>query len=536
MVTQLNPIRPKKSPDKFEAASNRRPDNTINVLPEAPSRLVGHGPISVIDIGSNSVRLVTYERLSRSPAPIFNEKALCGLGSGLSETGNLDEDAVENAIAALHRFKVISDQLGSVELLVVATAAVREALNGEEFIKRVSEICDTEPKLLSGRDEAHYSACGILSGFYNVDGVMGDMGGGSLEIADIANDFIGEGMTFPLGGLRLQDVSGNKPLKAVSIAADLLANNKILKAGKGRAFYAIGGTWRSLAYLHMRQNNYPLRVLHDYTVSAKKMANFCEMIIKTDLNDIKMIEVISKSRTSLLQYGAAVMLKIIEEMKPSEIITSALGVREGLLYAQLGDVARSEDGLIAGAETLSVLRSRSPDNTIELFEWTSSLFKAVGFNETPSQTRLRKAACLLADVGWRAHPDYRGEQCLNTIAHAAFVGIDHPGRAFIALAAYFRHEGQMNDKDLPALVSLLKDEDMRMRARLLGLAFRTAHLLSASMAGTLLKSDFSRDGDTLILEIDEELAAHVGERLIRRLNQIEKLIGFEVVIRLSDWH
>lgn len=535
MVNRLKPIPQEKSPEDSSASSNRRSDNSVNVLPEAPSRLVGHGPISVIDIGSNSVRLVTYERLSRSVTPVFNEKALCGLGRGLAETGRLDEAAVENAIAALHRFKVISDQLGSVEILVVATAAAREATNGAEFIERVSEICDAEPMLLSGQDEARYSAYGILAGFYNADGVMGDMGGGSLEIADIKGETLNEGMTFPLGGLRLQDLSGNKLSKALNIADKELADNEILKAGKGRAFYAVGGTWRSLAYLHMRQNNYPLRVLHNYAVPAKKMRAFCEEIIKADPEKIEMIEFISKSRAVLLRYGAAVLLKIIEQMKPSEIVISALGVREGLLYAQLGDLQRAEDGLIAGAETLSLLRSRSPDNTIELFEWTSSLFKAVGFEENASQKRLRKAACLLADVGWRAHPDYRGDQSLNTIAHAALVGIDHPGRAFISLAVYLRHEGQRNDKSLPKLLSLLTDEDMRIRARLLGLAFRTAHLISASTAGTLLKSDFIESEGTLILEIDEELAAHVGERLVRRLNQIGKLIDIKVKIELSDW-
>ena len=523
-----------KSPNSSKASSNQDEKSLTNIEQDAQSHLVGHGPISVIDIGSNSVRLVTYERLSRSPSPIFNEKALCGLGSGLAETGMLDEDAVENAIAALHRFKVIADQLGSVELWVIATAAAREASNGADFIERVSEICEVEPILLSGRDESRYSAHGILSGFYNVDGVMGDMGGGSLELADIKGDEISEGMTFPLGGLRLQDVSGNKPSKAYAVASELLADNTILKTGKGRAFYAIGGTWRSLAYLHMRQNDYPLRVLHNYIIPAKKMASFCEMIIETETSEIKMIDAISKNRSSLLRYGAAVLLKIIEEMKPSHIVTSALGVREGFLYARLGNEHQAEDGLIAGAETLSKLRSRSPDNTMELFEWTSSLFKAVGLDETPEQLRLRKAACLLVDVGWRAHPDYRGEESCNTIAHAAFVGIDHPGRVFISLAAYFRHEGQQSDKNLPQLSKLLTDEDMRMRARLLGLAFRIAHLISASTAGTLLKSEFVNEKGLLILDLDRELVAHVGQRLMRRLSQIKKIIDINVEIRISD--
>ena len=502
------------------------------MVPDSRSRLAGHGPLSVIDIGSNSVRLVTYERLSRSPAPIFNEKALCGLGSGLGETGRLNDKAVDDAMAVIRRFKAISDQLGSVQLLVLATAAAREATNGDTFIKKVEAVCGTEPLLLSGADEARYSGYGILSGFYKPDGIMGDMGGGSLEIADIANNKVGEGATYPLGGLRLQDMSGKSALKAMQIAEQLLAKSPILAAGKERPFYAIGGTWRSLAYLHMRQNNYPLRVLHHYEVPAKKMASFCEQVVKTELGQIRQIEVVSKNRAQLLPYGAAVLLKVIEEMKPASVIISALGVREGLLYEQLSAEQCQEDGLLAGAEDLSLLRSRSPMNTFELIEWTATLFSSAGLVERDDQARLRKAACLLSDLGWRAHPDYRGEQCLNTIAHAAFISIDHPGRAFIALSAYLRHEGPQDSAALPALTALLDNPDMRLRAHLLGLAFRIAHLICASMSGTLLKTHFSREGDTLFLNMDKSLAAHLGERLNRRMMQMKKLIDIKTEIRL----
>jgi len=535
VVKRLNPILQKRSPD----TAKKRGDHSHARASDVPLLNISgdhacYGPISVIDIGSNSVRLVTYEYLARSPVPIFNEKALCGLGSGLSDTGKLDDEAIAAAIAVLRRFKAISDQLGAKGLLMVATAAVREASNGESFMARVAEICGSEPIVLSGQDEALYSGYGILAGFHDADGVMGDMGGGSVEIADIRNASIGKGATFALGGLRLQERSGDKPVRAAVLAGKALSGNKILKAGKARTFYAIGGTWRSLAYLHMHQNNYPLRVLHHYAVPAKKMAAFCEMIINSELTAIEKIEMISKSRAPLLHYGAAVLLKIIEHMKPSQIVISALGVREGLLYAQLNDEERAQDGLIAGAEILSSLRARSPENARELFQWSGSLFVAAGFSETPAQTRLRKAACLLADVGWRAHPDYRGEQSLNTIAHAALVGIDHPGRAFIALAVYFRHEGQGNDKNLPELANLIADEEMYLRARLLGFAFRTAHLISASMAGTLLKSEFTRREDTLVLAISHDLAAHVGERMMRRLNQISKLINRKVEVQLVD--
>ena len=506
----------------------------LSVLPNAPSRIAGHGPISIIDIGSNSVRLVVYERLSRSPTPLFNEKALCALGSGLLETGRLGDDAIENALAAIHRFKSISDQLASVDIYVIATAAAREADNGPEFMALVEEITHVEPVILSGEEEAWYSAQGVLSGICEPDGVVGDMGGGSLELADVSSDKIGKMATFPLGGLRIQESSKDNPAKAFKTAVNTLRDSPIPKKGKGRTFYAVGGTWRSLALLHMRQKGYPLSVLHHYEIPAKECAKLRAKVRDADIDTLDEIESVSKNRRPLIAYGAAVLAAVIEVMAPEKVVISALGVREGILYTLLDDIEKAEDGLIAGAEELSLLRSRSPANASEIIDWTKALFDALEIRESSHEIRLREAACLLSDIGWRAHPDYRGAQALNTIAHAAFVGIDHPGRAFIALSAYFRHEGQMDEKTLPSLQGLL-DETALKRTRILGLAFRLSHLLCAAMPGLLQNNTIHRSQDgKLVLTIDEAQADYVGERLLRRFGQIGKLADVETEVRLSE--
>lgn len=535
MANPLKPIPLERSRDRSSRRDATRDTKILTVLPDAPSRISGYGPISIIDIGSNSVRLVAYERLSRSPTPIFNEKALCGLGRGLAETGMLNDDAVESAIAAIHRFKAISEQLNCVELLVIATAAVREADNGDEFIERVTELTDVVPHVLSGQDEAHYAALGVVSGIYEPDGVVGDMGGGSLELVDVHHDTLGEGMTFALGGLRLKEEASDNVKEGLNISQKTLKGNSILEAGEGRTFYAVGGTWRALAHLYMNQNNYPLHVLHNYTVEPAEMDSFCKSLIRQELSEIKKIGVVSKSRAQLLQYGAAVLLAILEVMKPSAVVISVLGVREGFLYDQLKEADIAEDGLIAGARELSLLRSRSPDNAIELIDWTDNLFDALGLFETKQQQRLRETACLLADVGWRVHPDYRGEQSINTISHASLIGITHAGRAFVSLSAYFRHQGQLDENELPPVATLLENEDMRLRARLLGVAFRLAHLISASMEGVLPETGFEMDDQSLQFVISEDQAAHVGERMIRRLGQIGKLLDMETRIKVKDW-
>ena len=221
-------------------------------------------------------------------------------------------------------------------------------------------------------------------------------------------------------------------------------------------------------------------------------------------------------------------------MDPDKVVISALGIREGVLYEQLDDEVRAQDGLIEGARELSHLRSRSPENAVELIEWTCALYRIIGWRLDGELFRWQQAACLLSDVGWRAHPDYRGEQSVNMIAHAAFVAIDHPARAFIALSAYFRHEGQLDDDELPSVAQLLDEEQLR-RARLNGVLFRLAHLISASMPDTLLKSEFIMEDDTVIFRIGEDQAGHVGERLLKRLAQIEKIIGIKTKIRVADW-
>lgn len=490
----------------------------------APGQLGGRGPIAIIDIGSNSVRLVVYERLNRSPTIIFNEKVLAGLGRGIAETERLDDEAVAMALAALRRFCQLMRQLDVVETHVLATAAAREASNGADFIEEVEALCETKVRILSGQEEALFSAYGIVAGTLNADGVVGDLGGGSLELVDVQGHDIGPGRTYPLGGLRLQDLSAGNIKKAGKLADTTLNNQPILKKNHGRAFYAIGGTWRSLAKLHMEQTDYPLHVMHNYVMAPDEALELCQQIMQSDLADIPGIEAVSKNRQSLLPFGAATLSQVIRHGEPSQIVFSALGVREGFLYSLLDDDEREKDPLLVSAGELSVLRSRSPAHAQELRSWTDGLFSVLRISETEEERRLRHAACLLSDIGWRAHADYRGEQSLNIIAHAAFTGLDHAGRAYLAMAIYYRHEGLINEDMSPRVLELASVR-LQQRARLLGVALRLAFLLSASKPGYIDQVSFSRDEDTLILTLPADLAALDGERLNRRLRQFSRIVG-----------
>lgn len=495
-------------------------------------------PIAVVDIGSNSVRLVVYEGAVRSPTPLFNEKVLCGLGRTVASTGRLDADAVERAIEALRRFHAINRVLGVKNVRVIATAAVREAANGPEFIARGARAIGTEIAVLSGAREAELAASGTLMGFPDADGIAGDLGGGSLELIDISGARSTAAVTLPLGGLRLIDTSGGKLDRAVEIVDASVSDVPWLTAGEGRDFYAVGGTWRSLAKLHMDQRKYPLRVMHGYAIPLQECIAFCESIRRAKkLNDIRGIEDVARARREVLPYGALVLERVLRRMKPRQVVFSVFGVREGLVFSLLSPSERARDPLIAFCEDHARLNSRSLDHARELCTWTDALFTGAGPKENAEERRLRYAACLISDIGWRSHPDYRGEQSLNIIAHAALGGIDHEGRVFLALTVYFRHVGTGRvagaEDELPSALKTLVSRRTLKRARILGAAVRAAHMISIGQAGIIDETPLTYENGKLVLTLPPSHRDLDGERLRRRFEVLAELVDQKPEIRHS---
>ena len=458
-------------------------------------------PVAVVDIGSNSVRLVVYDGLRRSPSPIFNEKILCGLGRGMASTGKLPDDAVTRAIAALKRFRTLARQIGAKHVYAVATAAAREASNGAQFIARAERALGANIKVLTGKEEARYAALGVIAGIPGADGVAGDLGGGSLELIDIKDGKLREGITLPLGPLRLMDLSGGSIEKAAAIIDETFAKTDILKRLAGRTFYAVGGTWRNLAKLHMAQSHYPLHVLHCYRMSKPQALSLSSLVAHLSANSLKDIRELSRSRSDTMPYGALVLERLLHHAQVQDVEISVYGVREGLLYSKLPTRKRQSDALLSSCWDFARRYARSPEHELELCDWTDQLFGPGKLPETSEQRRLRYAACLLADIGWRAHPDYRAERSLSMISQAAFVGVDHPGRVFLALTVFYRYDGEGEDGD--GLNRLLSDED-HQRAHLISSIFRLAYILSAAMPGMLPKISLKLgDNKTLVLRLHE---------------------------------
>lgn len=488
-------------------------------------------PIGVIDIGSNSVRLVIYEGAVRAPTPLFNEKVLCGLGRSIATTGTLGAEAVERALAALRRFQAIASVLEVKRLSAVATAAVRDARNGAEFIARAEEVCGCPIQLLSGEREAELAAQGILMGFGAADGVAGDFGGGSLELIDIAGSRFRRAATLPLGGLRLLDLSGGRMEEALALADAEIDRHGWLANDRGRAFYAVGGTWRALGRVHMIERDYPLRIMQGYAIPGHEAIAFCESLGRGDR--AKELAGIARARREVLPFGALVMERLLRRLEPEKVVFSAFGIREGSLFELLSESERCKDPLLSFCEDFARLRSRSAEHGRELAAWTDKIFSPPGPAETPEERRLRHAACLISDVGWRAHPDYRGEQSLNLIAHSALSGIDHPGRLFLAMTIYSRHvvDGGAAQDELSSRIKRMMDKHSLWRARVLGAAVRTAHMLSIGRPGIIVHTQLSYEGGRLVLDIPPAYAALDGERLRRRFAALAALLDMPGEVR-----
>ena len=482
--------------------------------------------VAVIDIGSNSVRLVVYESMTRSLVSIFNEKTLCGLGREVQSTGLLAPDAVAKALTSLRRFRALCRVMKVGRVHAVATAACRDATNGPDFIAKAERICGVKIAILSGPREAKLSALGVVSGIHNPDGIVGDLGGGSLELIDVRGNRVSGGVTLPLGSLALQDSSHKSLKRAERIVKADLSGVSQLKAGRGRTFYAVGGTWRALARIHIIQSEYPLGVMHGYSIPAADALDFVRRLRRlVSANILANIEVVADARRPLLAYAALVLEYIIRVAKPKTIVFSTFGVREGLLYDMLPQAERASDGLIGAAQTLNELLSRSARHAQELIGWTDRLMRVVHLRETDEDRRLRHAACLLSDIGWRVHPDHRGEETLNLITNGNFGSVSHQGRAFVALSVFYRYAGLSEENEPPAAIRELVSPAMDERARVLGAAFRVAHLISAARPGVLPATHFRSRGRKLMLVFEHRMVDLVADRVGSRFKQLARLLG-----------
>lgn len=479
---------------------------------------------AIIDIGSNSVRLVVYQGLTRIPATLFNEKVMAGLGRGLAANGKLGKGSMDIAVAALSRFAALIEAMKVAKLSVVATAAVREAANAEAFIARVRLETGLSIETISGEAEARGAAFGVISGMPNADGVVGDLGGGSLELIRVANGEAYDRISLPIGSLRLDAVRKRDRRALAPFIRKALDSVGWASAGKGRPFYMVGGSWRALAQVHIHQSGHPLPIVHQYEMPASAPSQLVRSLSQLDLATLKSVPHISTSRLPSLPGAAMLLAATVKRLGSSCVIASGFGLREGLLYGQLGAREQRLDPLVIAARAEGVRQGRFAEHGDMLFDWMDGLFG--DGTETAGDQRLRLAACLLSDIAWRAHPDFRPERGVDVALHGNWVAINAAERGALATALHFCFGGD-NDAPVLALLGQLAPPAMLARARTWGLALRLGQRLTGGTASALAASRLGRVGGAVVLRLPANHAALVGEAVSRRLKTLGNALGLE---------
>jgi exopolyphosphatase/guanosine-5'-triphosphate,3'-diphosphate pyrophosphatase len=484
------------------------------------------GPVAVIDIGSNSIRLVVYDGAKRAPLPVFNEKVICELGRGLDAGGKMSPESIDMALNCLHRFVALTESMGVRRVQAVATAAVREASNGKAFVDRVGRECELTVEVVSGSREAELSGYGVLSGIPGATGVMGDLGGGSVELVRLDDSRLRENATLPLGALRGVSVDMAELDRFID---QHLAGLDWLNAFEGESFYAVGGAWRALARVHMDQVRYPIHVIQQYTLSAVEALDFAHLVGHLSRNTLEGVQGLSRQRINSVPYAARLLERLIQKTRVQSIVFCAYGLREGCLYDRLSKRQKTQDSLIAMTQEVAGRAGRSTSDGETLANWMAPVFEG----ETPAKARLRHAAANLADIGWSEHPDYRAEQVFLRILRMPLVGVTHEERAMLALSVASRHSALGDIVRCWKIDRLLTVAKMA-EARAVGLAMRLAYTLTGGATGLLEAIRLEREGDCLFLILPAHADILVGDVVERRFRALAKSLICDYQVLFVD--
>ncbi len=479
--------------------------------------LHGH-KIGVIDIGSNSIRLVVYDGVKRVPVPIFNEKTMCALGKGVAETGKLNPEGVKLAKPCMARLLTMVRLLDVTELHIIATAAVRDAKDGPEFIRGLEKEHQMTIRVISGEEEARLAGNGVISTIYKPNGIVGDLGGGSMELIQIDHAGLQKHTTLPVGPLRLMDIQEKKGMGACRLLVKKsLANLSWVALPRGRQFYAVGGSFRNIAHIHQERSNYPLRIIHQYTVSAKDIIALCQELQTLPPEQLSTLPVRSK-RAPAIPLAALALEEALLASRATEVVFCASGIREGHLYGQLSPYVREEDPLVASCTDLSAHEGLRTSYARELFAWMEPLYE----HETENQRRLRQAVCILSEIAWHMHPEYRASYSFERMLYSAIVGLCHQERVALAVALYCRYKY----KDTPRnTMTAMLPEDMIRWAHSVGVAANLAFQLSGGMPGNLIHSRLSSAKKELCLDLSPSLENAMDDSIRKRLNTLANVIG-----------
>lgn len=487
--------------------------------------------LAVLDVGSNSVRMVQYLLEGRSLLPIFNEKVMAGLGKGSRDTGRLNPEGVEVALRTLKRFRRLMDSRGITEFYAIATAAVRDCEDGPAFVDRVRDACGIEIKVITGQEEGRLSALGLMAGIGHVSGLAADLGGSSLELTSVDGISIDEGVSLPLGPLNSYDP--DKPdLKASKDRVTEILNPIADEMKElGETLYLAGGLWRAFASLAMELDQYSLHIVHQYELSRSQVYKTADFAIQSTPNTLAGTPGVSSKRIPMLPYAGMLIKRLMKLGDFKTVVFSANGLREGAVFDARPGLIEQGDPLVHGARALVGDQTPDPKFGVALSAWISFLF-----DNQPSifgqgrDSVLRDAAARLTDIGVRMHPDHRSDLAATQVLYAPFGGITHPERAFLALAIHHRYAGK-KERDVSCPSRRLIDDETELAALQLGLALRLGAALSGKSAELLNAFRLERTETELRLYVVEDGVDEIPvEKAETRLEQLASVFDLKPVI------
>ncbi len=473
--------------------------------------------VGVIDVGSNSVRLVVFDGAARSPAYFYNEKVLCGLGRGISETGVLHPEGRARAMRAMERFAALAASFDVQSLKAVATAAVRDATDGPAFCAEVKAKTGIEIEVIAGQDEARFAAQGVLLGRPEATGLVSDIGGASMELAALANGEVGARVTSPLAPLRLADVKGDVDV----YIRDHLLELRQKMDGDYKTLYLVGGSYRAIAKLDMGRRSYPLEVLHEYILTAEKLAETLDWIDGATAADLSAASSTSATRLALVPMAARVLRQVVAVFGPERVSVSSYGLREGMLYEQMPKELRTRDPLIEACRVMERTSARFVGFGEELAKWVSPLLP-----DDASVQRLVLAAGLLHDVSWRSDPSSRAEECFDNAMRGNLGAIGHKGRVLLAMALLHRYRKSGKIEKYKTLKILL-NEDEQKSSWVIGQAMRLGASLAGGDARVLVGAELVQSAEVLELRLQADITRFSGEIVETRLAELAASMGRE---------
>jgi len=488
----------------------------------------GLSRVGVIDVGSNSVRLVIFDGAARSPAYFFNEKIMAALGAGMAETGHLNPEGRVRALAAIRRFVALADGLDISPLTAVATAAVREATDGAEFQADVLRETGLRLWVIDGLEEARLSAQGVLLGWPGSYGLVCDIGGSSMELADLWDGKVGKRVTSPLGPLKLREIKGGRKARRAFIRETVARLFDEMGRETGKRLFLVGGSWRAIARIDMERRAYPLTVLHEYRMTSRRVAKTRDYIRKSNLEELRQRCGISSNRMELTPYAVDVLSEILAVFRPKDIAISAYGIREGMLFEQMPPAMRERDPLIEACRFAEAKDARLPGFGKTLFDFVLPLFPRIGWQKK----RIIKAACLLHDVSWRAHPDYRHEVVFDNATRANLGGLKHAERVFLGIALLHRYSNQRSGTRFEDLYTLVPDKELK-EAEILGKAMRLGAMLWLHADESPGILSYSAKNATLELVLEPAARPLFGEVAESRFQALATALGATGKIRIK---